>query len=177
MFVFLYDTDKRTVPDRNIREKTPPKSRRKERLVSRKEKKKKPWSRWYTICPIICITSFLALDGHAAKEKSGNVVAIKAGQSCATSECHPVMGKDKFVHGPVAAGDCSFCHKQDQKDQHTFQPITNIEALCYECHEKINTNSLAHKPAADGPCTKCHDPHQSANLFQLKDGHTGGGGS
>ncbi|MBU0663283.1 MAG: hypothetical protein KJ990_01925 [Proteobacteria bacterium] len=86
------------------------------------------------------------------------------------------MGKDKFVHGPVASGDCSFCHKQDKKDQHTFQPIMNIEALCYECHEKLNTGSTVHKPVADGKCTVCHDPHQSANEFQLKDLHTGGAG-
>lgn len=126
--------------------------------------------------PFICFASFLSLDVLAARGQSSNV-SIKAGQSCMTSECHHVMGKDKFVHGPVAAGDCSFCHKQDKKDRHTFQPIINVEALCYECHEKLNTGSLMHKPVDDTKCTGCHDPHQSANLFQLKDGHTGGAGA
>lgn len=85
------------------------------------------------------------------------------------------MGKDKFVHGPVAAGDCTFCHKQDNKDQHAFQLINNVEGLCYQCHEKLSIGA-AHTTVAEGTCTECHDPHQSANLFQLKDGHTGGPG-
>ena len=144
-------------------------------MVTRKGEKKHPWSTRLKLCPFICIASLFALDAYAAKDKSSNV-SIKAGESCATSECHPTMGKDKFVHGPVAAGDCSFCHKQDKKDQHVFQPINNVEALCYECHEKLSAGSLVHKPVAEGKCTGCHDPHQSANLFQLKDGYTGGPG-
>ena len=135
-------------------------------LDTKKEMKKHPWSTWLTICPFICIASVIALDAYAAKDSSN--VSIKAGQSCATSECHNTKGKDKFVHGPVASGDCVFCHKQDKKDQHVFQPIKNVEALCYECHEKLNTGSVVHKPVAEGKCTGCHDPHQSATRFQLK---------
>lgn len=86
------------------------------------------------------------------------------------------MGKDKFVHGPVATGDCIFCHKQDKKDRHTFQPIENVEALCYECHEKLNSSVVVHKPVTNGKCTGCHDPHQSAHQFQLKEVQTGGSG-
>ncbi len=124
------------------------------------------------ICPFICVVSVFALEGYAAKDQSSNV-SIKAGQSCVTSDCHPAMGKDTFVHGPVASGDCTFCHKQDKKEQHTFQPIKNVEALCYECHEKSSTGPLVHKPAVKGNCTRCHDPHQSANPFQLKGAQKG----
>jgi len=141
-------------------------------LKTRKEKKKQPLLALLKICPFICIVSVLALEGYAANDKS-SAVSIKAGQSCVTSECHPTMGKDKFVHGPVASGDCIFCHKQDQKDQHTFQPIRNSETLCLECHDKSNTGFTGHKPAKKGKCTDCHDPHQSAKEFHLKDAPTG----
>jgi predicted CXXCH cytochrome family protein len=146
-----------------------------EALVTSKVMKKHSWSTWLKLYPFICIAICFALDAHAAHDKSRDV-SIKAGQSCATSSCHPTMGKDKFVHGPVATGDCSFCHKQEKKDRHTFEPIKNVEALCYECHEKLNTSVGVHKPVTDGKCTKCHDPHQSANQFQLKEVQTGGSG-
>lgn len=138
--------------------------------------KKQPLLTLFKLCPFICIVSIFTLEGYAANDKSSNV-SIEAGQSCVTSECHPTMGKDKFVHGPVASGDCTFCHKQDKKDQHTFQPINNSEALCYECHDKSNTGFIGHTPAVIGKCTDCHDPHQSAKQFQLKDvpkGRSGG---
>jgi len=57
------------------------------------------------------------------------------------------MGKDTFVHGPVATGDCIFCHKQDYKDKHIFKNIENIESLCRECHDTSNTGFTGHKPA------------------------------
>ncbi len=120
------------------------------------------------ICPLICIVSFFALEVYAATDKSSKV-SIQAGQSCVTSECHATLGKDKFVHGPVASGDCTFCHEQDKKDQHVFQPIKNVEALCYACHDKSNTGFSGHKPAFKGKCIDCHDPHQSAKQFQFKD--------
>jgi predicted CXXCH cytochrome family protein len=135
--------------------------------------KNQPWLTLLRICPFICIVSFFSLEAYAAKDKSSDV-PIKAGQSCVSSECHPTMGKDKFVHGPVASGDCIFCHKQDKQDQHTFQPIKNSETLCYECHDKSNTGFIGHKPAVKGKCTDCHDPHQSAKQFQLKEVAKGG---
>ena len=136
-------------------------------MDTRKGKNRHLLSIWLTICPFICVVGIFALDACAAKEKS-SPVSMKAGQSCVTSDCHSGMGKGKFVHGPVATGDCSFCHKQEKKDRHAFQPIKSVEALCYECHEKLSTGSVMHKPVADGNCTGCHDPHQSANQFQLK---------
>ena len=30
--------------------------------------------------------------------------------TCITSKCHAVMGKDAFVHMPVADGECMACH-------------------------------------------------------------------
>ena len=38
--------------------------------------------------------------GVAAPEKEG---------SCVSAKCHANMGKEKYVHGPLAAGDCTYC--------------------------------------------------------------------
>lgn len=102
-------------------------------------------------------------DGRAfAKDKDGD----KAKESCITDSCHAGMGKDKFVHGPVAVGECTSCHKQKKK--HVFAPITKVGKLCYECHEELHKQKSVHSPVKAGECTKCHDPHQSPFKFQLR---------
>lgn len=87
-------------------------------------------------------------------------------EGCVTDKCHAKMGKSKFVHGPVAAGDCTFCHKPTAK--HKFEAIKNVSDLCYQCHDKINTLKSVHKPVKDGNCSGCHDPHESPYKFQLR---------
>ncbi len=87
-------------------------------------------------------------------------------EACITDSCHATMGKNKFVHGPVAGGECLSCHKQ--KNKHKFEPISNVGKLCYECHEQQNNQKVIHSPVKEGKCTKCHDPHQSPNKFQLR---------
>jgi predicted CXXCH cytochrome family protein len=89
-----------------------------------------------------------------------------AKETCVTSSCHATMGKAAFVHGPVAVGECTSCHKLIGK--HKFQPITDSGKLCDECHEKLGTMKVVHKPVKEGKCTMCHDPHQSPNKFQLR---------
>jgi len=122
------------------------------------------------ICPgfLAILVCAVSLDACAVEKKKTTSVSIKLGQSCVTSDCHSGMGKDTFVHGPVATGDCSFCHKQEDPARHTFSPIKSVEALCYECHEQLVMGDVVHQPVKDGNCTGCHDPHQSANRYQLK---------
>ena len=86
--------------------------------------------------------------------------------SCVTDKCHSTMGKNKYVHGPVATGDCIFCHKATGK--HKFADIKNASELCYLCHTRLNTQKVVHQPVKDGNCTGCHSPHQSANKLMLK---------
>jgi predicted CXXCH cytochrome family protein len=76
------------------------------------------------------------------------------------------MGKEKFVHGPVAVGECSVCHVSEGK--HKFKPIIEMGKLCYQCHERADTHQVVHPPVKEGKCFKCHDPHQSPNKFQLR---------
>ncbi len=105
-----------------------------------------------------------------APELSAADFALKAGQGCVSSGCHPTMGKDQYVHGPVATGNCVFCHKQATPGRHAFTPITDVASLCYACHDKLQLGPVVHQPVKEGNCTGCHSPHQSGNKFQLRGG-------
>ncbi|MFO0752113.1 MAG: cytochrome c3 family protein [Thermodesulfovibrionales bacterium] len=76
------------------------------------------------------------------------------------------MGKEKFVHGPAAVGQCGICHVS--QGNHVFAPIKNAGELCYKCHERVDTMKGVHKPVKEGSCTKCHDPHQSPYRYMLR---------
>jgi len=94
-----------------------------------------------------------------------------ADKNCVSEKCHANMGKEKFVHGPVAVGDCLSCHEKTGK--HSFKKIDNVGELCYRCHDRLDTKKGTHKPVREGSCTKCHDAHQSAFKFQLRAEGTG----
>jgi len=96
---------------------------------------------------------------------AGNVSAAN-NPTCVTNKCHSGMGKEKYVHGPAATGDCAFCHEQTGK--HDFKPIQDVGSLCYQCHNREDGEKHVHPPVKEGLCTECHDPHQSPNKFQLR---------
>jgi len=74
-----------------------------------------------------------------------------------------------FVHGPVAVGQCLFCHNPHRsKIEHL---LTEPEPkLCYLCHD-INTIKLipAHLLKQLSACTECHYPHASSDKALLKE--------
>ncbi len=94
-------------------------------------------------------------------------VKLAKGQSCSTSECHPDIGRDNFVHGPVAIGKCRICHKQVDEEKHDFRHIDNPMKLCTTCHE-MPLHETVHKPIQEGMCTACHNPHHSEHRALLK---------
>lgn len=103
--------------------------------------------------------------------------APSAGKSgCVTAKCHSGMGKGKYVHGPVAAGGCVFCHRTEGR--HRFKPIPrNVSELCYQCHGRTETVQPLHPPVRTSRCTACHSPHQSPNKYQLRGKQLHGNGA
>jgi predicted CXXCH cytochrome family protein len=91
-------------------------------------------------------------------------------ESCITAKCHAAFGKAKFVHGPVAAGDCAQCHELLPKETHKFAPLKKAEDLCNKCHEPMKKHAVVHKPVAEGKCTGCHNPHQASQEYMLRGG-------
>jgi predicted CXXCH cytochrome family protein len=92
--------------------------------------------------------------------------AADAAGSCVTATCHSAMGKGKFIHGPVAVGNCTVCHIS--VGNHKFATIKKASDFCYKCHDRLNTKSAVHVPVKNGDCTLCHDPHQSPYKYQLR---------
>jgi predicted CXXCH cytochrome family protein len=113
---------------------------------------------------IVIITLFLSvnmtiIDAQPKKEDK---------QSCVSSKCHATMGKQKFVHGPVAVTECSACHQLVKNEKHKFQKIDSTASLCSACHEPLELKKNVHQPVIKGNCTGCHNPHQSNQQYFLK---------
>jgi len=73
-----------------------------------------------------------------------------------------------FVHGPVAVGQCLFCHNPHKsKIEHLL--IAPEPELCYQCHD-IDTIELiaSHLPKQLSSCTDCHNAHASSTKALLK---------
>ncbi len=96
----------------------------------------------------------------------------KQPDNCITSKCHAGLNKDKFVHGPIAAGECTICHGRAPKHKESpkrnkFGEVKDIAGTCYNCHDKFKTKKFTHTPVEEGDCTACHSPHGSSFKFQL----------
>jgi predicted CXXCH cytochrome family protein len=77
----------------------------------------------------------------------------------------------KFLHGPVAAGECSVCHDSHGSDYKNLLTIDPNE-LCFSCHE-VTKNELekfefVHEPM-EGQCDGCHDVHGANDAMMLID--------
>ncbi len=115
---------------------------------------------------IVVFLSFFILSGINAQ-----LGAQETG--CITSECHANIDKDKYVHGPVAAGECKMCHGETPEKhsknpkKNNFAEIDNVAEKCYACHDAFEAKKTTHAPVQDGECSSCHSPHGSPYKFQL----------
>ena len=78
------------------------------------------------------------------------------------------MVRGPNVHGPVAVGQCLFCHNP-HKSQVKYLLKGPVPELCYLCHDEDATESIpAHFVRELSACTDCHDPHASDERPLLK---------
>ena len=83
-------------------------------------------------------------------------------------EDHVVKGPN--VHGPVAVGQCLFCHNP-HKSQVKYLLKGPVPELCYLCHDEEAAESIpAHFVRELSACTDCHYPHASLERPLLKEG-------
>ncbi|MBI5696196.1 MAG: cytochrome c3 family protein [Nitrospirae bacterium] len=108
---------------------------------------------------MLSLSAFIVLPCLYAQAESGPLGLSADG--CITDKCHAGMMQRKFVHGPVAVGDCLHCHKKT--GDHKFQKAAGNGTMCFICHEETPAGvSLV--------CVNCHDPHGTDIEFQLKAG-------
>lgn len=126
-----------------------------------------------TILLLLLIMAVFVIPGISEKSTSAQDKPSELSeQSCITSQCHSKIDKEKFVHGPIAAGECGICHGESPKHinnpgKYKFGAVDDVSGKCYECHDKFPPKEFTHSPLEDGECTSCHNPHGSSYKFQL----------
>ena len=90
--------------------------------------------------------------------------------SCITSECHAILGRAKYVHAPVAEGDCLVCHVTTDQTHPAAGSMLLVEEepeLCLQCHENPAAGMAYPHSAVEEGCTGCHSPHQGGETKLL----------
>ena len=73
-----------------------------------------------------------------------------------------------FVHGPVAVGQCLFCH-DPHRSRYAGLLKDDIPRLCYKCHQEKDMASIPKHSAAMTPrCTQCHEPHAGDERYLIR---------
>jgi predicted CXXCH cytochrome family protein len=72
-----------------------------------------------------------------------------------------------YVHGPVAIGQCLFCHTPHKSRIEHLLKRPEPE-LCYLCHDTHMIELIpAHLPGQTSACTDCHNPHAGSTKALL----------
>ena len=86
-------------------------------------------------------------------------------------ECHESYFEyRRFVHAPVAAGDCQYCHVMHVAEHPALLASAQAE-LCGDCHEVHSVEEAArtyHRGIDAVACTACHDAHFGQTHLLLK---------
>jgi len=101
----------------------------------------------------LLLTSF----GSGFARQAGEEIQISPDGSCVSAECH--VNITEFSNRHAVVDDCVSCHVQSSEG-HSFEPISDVAALCTQCHSEVTAQPVVHVPAADD-CTGCHLPHGS----------------
>ena len=77
--------------------------------------------------------------------------------------CHSdYRSSAQYVHGPVAVGQCLYCHNP-HASQIKHLLIESEPELCYKCHDQYAVELIpGHYSKQMSICTNCHNPHSSS---------------
>lgn len=105
-------------------------------------------------------------DCHDKTTDNGFVVKVK-NQLCFV--CHSDFITGKFVHGPVAVGECLACHDPHMSANPSLLKKRAAE-VCATCHLERRQAFAMHETVEshDITCINCHDPHFGNVQYFLK---------
>ena len=85
-------------------------------------------------------------------------------------QCHKNFNEtNRYVHGPVASGNCLKCHNQHTA-KYAKLLIRQGQQVCLYCHNSsLIFRSKFHKDIEDAECTLCHNPHGGNNRYMVKE--------
>ena len=105
-------------------------------------------------------------DCHARSNPSG-FVSARVEDLCFV--CHKDFIKGRYVHGPVAASACLFCH-----DPHSSRNPALLKAeksaICIQCHREERVAAGMHSivMGRNMECVNCHNPHYGNGPYFLE---------
>lgn len=77
----------------------------------------------------------------------------------------------RVVHGPLAVGDCVFCHDPHRSPHPHLLKRADSSELCVMCHDQETAERrCSHAEAAVRPCIECHEPHAANRRALLREG-------
>jgi predicted CXXCH cytochrome family protein len=84
--------------------------------------------------------------------------------------CHTGVGEQhRFVHGPVAAGACLWCHAPHESTTKSLLRASAVQ-LCSQCHSQTLGTQRSTIPEHSDPernCLDCHYGHGGSDRFFL----------
>ncbi len=120
-------------------------------------------------CDICHQASKAQIKKHINRPKSFVDFKSPTGDKSICIMCHDNKWKGKYIHEPVADGDCTGCHNPHGGPNRFFIQSKREADTCFQCHENNKTvKKFLHGPVSAGECTACHTPHASNYKFQLK---------
>ncbi len=107
---------------------------------------------------------------HESDDEASHAFELSAELDELCAECHDELIEDfKFLHGPVAAGECTSCHSPHASEHDTLLLAEGAQ-VCTKCHTdialKLSKSAFVHQPAAED-CLTCHNPHGSDHKMIL----------
>lgn len=92
---------------------------------------------------------------------------VRFEDGCVTAECHAMRGSTRWLHTPVARGDCGSCHEGDAGG-HVYPLVRPRREICSSCHDTRWSTPVQHAAMTDDGCLECHDPHAAMTSDLLR---------
>ncbi len=118
-----------------------------------------------------------ACHAKGAGKKRIRFTPLDGGSDRLCLRCHLSSRRwktEKYVHGPVGAGNCVFCHDPHGSSRKFYLRYDGKEGLCLVCH-LVKARDFSKKGfrfhailTAKG-CVACHSPHASPHPYQLEE--------
>ncbi len=121
---------------------------------------------------LVAVAMMSCTDYLVVRDKPLLEQSFESADVCVTSKCHSGIVGKKYVHGPVAVGECEICHGKSPKHRempyrYRFGKAGNPSNACISCHHAFGSGDVTDTHQKYEECTACHTKHSSSNKYQL----------
>lgn len=138
--------------------------------------RRRPETVWFVHDPLVNYDpslerSCIRCHGEKTARSFSSEVQLVSPTPLLCFECHdPPTFQEGWIHGPVAAGECVFCH-EPHRSPYKYLLKRAQPAVCYQCHDSQAIAEIEnHAKSTYTQCTDCHSGHASTAKYLLKVG-------